>query len=87
MRPLLYWHRLHRYNGDLCITHLLGRRASSPLRGKIEMGVNRVWARPLVSTHLAPILTFPRELGKGLKVIQRATMQSINNEDNLCMSF
>ena len=30
-------------DGDLCVTHLSRRRASSPSRGKIEMGVNRVW--------------------------------------------
>ena len=54
--------------GDLCVTHLSGRRASSPSRGKIEMGVNRVWTHRL----FAPILTFPRKRGKGLKVIQRS---------------
>ena len=32
------------------------------------MGVNRVWTHRL----FAPILTFPRKRGKGLKVIQRS---------------
>ena len=62
--------------GDLCVTHLSGRRASSPSRGKIEMGVNRVWTHrlfaPIPVSSTGQALTFPRKRGKGLKVIQRS---------------